>query len=178
MPRLATATVLAPALIAAMLLGGCSEKPVFAPACPQLSLLAEGADLTRFAGAGRDVTDRVLDARIVGVDASCEPGRRRGEVVAQLRVRTALTRGPAASGRTAQVPYFVAVMDGETVVDRRAFTLQGEFPANVDIVQVAGDELELRFPASAGQEASRYRIYVSLQLTPEELEYNRRVALR
>ncbi len=178
MPRLA-ALLLAPALVAAALTGACSSNEAkFAPVCPPLSLLADGADLTRFAGAGRDVTDRVLEARITGVEATCRRGRRDGEIVAALRVQATLARGPAAQGRTAQVPYFLAVMQDDTVVDRQAFALRSGFPPNVDVVRVAGDELELRFPAAAAQEPGRWHIYVSLQLTPEELEYNRRMAAR
>ena len=163
-------TILAGAL-ALLALAGCSSNDKFAPACPQLALLAEGADLTRFAGPGRDVTDRVLEARITGVDASCKPGRR-GDVVAVLAVRLDVMRGPASASRSANVPYFVAISDAGAVIDRRAFTVAATFPANVDKISVAGEELELRFPA--GGKAAGYKIYVSLQLNEDELAYNRR----
>jgi hypothetical protein len=123
MPRLAFPV----ALLATALLSGCGNSGSelkFAPACPQLSLLAEGAELTRFAGAGRDVTDRVLEARIAG----------------------------------------------------REFVLNTTFPANVDALRAAGDELDLNFPEAGERGAGRYRIIVSLQLTEEELAYNRRAA--
>ena len=182
MPRLAVpvpllaATLLPATLLAATLLAGCSSSTAkFAPACPQLTLLAEGADLVRFAGAGRDVTDRVLESRVAGVEASCKPGSK-DEVVAVLKVSADIARGPAARGRVAQVPYFVAVMDGDAVLDRREFTLQTDFPANVESLRVAGGELELRFPGAGDNGAGRYKIIVSLQLSEEELAYNRRAA--
>jgi hypothetical protein len=183
MPRLAAPLSaplrpLAGILLAAALLSGCgSGEMAFAPACPQLSLLAEGADLTRFRGPGRDVTDRVLEARITGVDAACRSGRG-GDVAAVLTVRAELSRGLAAQGRQVQVPYFVAVMNGDAIVDRQGFVLDGTFPANVDTIAVAGRELELRFPGTAAQGAANYRIIVSLQLTEEELAHTRRTALR
>jgi hypothetical protein len=163
------------ALLSAALLSGCgsSDELKFAPACPQLSLLAEAAELTRFTGPGRDVTDRVLEARIAGVDASCRGGRN-GAVVARIKVGADIARGPAARGRAAQVPYFVAVMDGEAVLDRREFVLNAAFPANVDALRVSGEELELRFPEAGERGAARYKIIVSLQLTEEELAHNRR----
>jgi hypothetical protein len=182
MPRLAVSpprpAPLAGALLAVALLAGCGSNEVaFAPACPQLSLLADGADLTRFSGPGRDVTDRVLEARISGVDASCRSGRN-GDVTASVTVRADMSRGPAARGRQAQVPYFVAVLDGEAILDRQAFVLDGTFPPNVDTIRVAGGELVLRFPGTAAQGAGRYRIIVSLQLTEEELAHNRRSTQR
>ena len=125
--------------LTSLLLAACSDGELkYAPACPQLTLLAEGADLVRFAGAGRDVTDRVMEARINGVDAKCAPGRGR-DVVATIRVRADVARGPAARGRTAQVPYFVAVMRGDAVLDRREFALAANFPPNVNSMRVAGD---------------------------------------
>jgi len=166
------------AVLAAALLAGCASGELqFAPACPQLSLLADGADLTRFNGPGRDVTDRVMEVRIAGVDAACRSGRN-GDVLATITVRANMARGPAAQGRQAQVPYFVAVMDGETILDRQAFTLDGTFPPNVNAIRLAGGELELRFPGTAERGGGRYRIIVSLQLTEQELAYNRRGALR
>jgi hypothetical protein len=174
MPRLAVPAV----MLSAFLLSGCGSGDLkFAPACPQLALLAEGSELTRFAGPGRDVTDRVLEARITGVDASCR-GARSTDVVAYLKVQADVIRGPAARGRGAQVPYFVAVMQGDAVLDRRDFVLDANFPANVDSMQVAGGELELRFPAAGERGAAQYKIVVSLQLTEEELAYNRRAMRR
>ena len=175
MPRLAVPA----AILAAALLSGCGDSTgaKFAPACPQLALLADGADLVRFNGPGRDVTDRVLEARVVGVDAACRTGRN-ATVVASLKLQADVARGPAARGRAAQVRYFVAVMDGERVLDRREFVLDVAFAANVDALRVSGGELELRFPDAGDRGAAQYKIVVSLQLTEEELAHNRRIARR
>lgn len=169
-----------PAVLSAMLLlTGCgdSAQMKFAPACPQLALLADGAELTRFAGAGRDVTDRLLEARITGVEAACRNGRN-GAVIATIKLQTAIARGPAARTRTVQVPYFVAVMDGDAVLDRRQFTIDASFPANVDAMNAPGGELELRFPGAGAGGAAPFKIVVSLQLTEEELAHNRRTTRR
>jgi hypothetical protein len=94
-------------------------------------------------------------------------------VVALIRLRAELRRGPAAPGRRLELPYFVAVMDGDQVLDRRGFVLEATFPANADSIRVAGEELQLRLPGGGERGAARYRIIVSLQLTPEELAFNR-----
>lgn len=175
MSRSRMARLAAPLALPA-LLAGCGDGSMkFAPACPQFSLLAEGADLTRFAGQGRDVVDRVLEARLTGLDGACRAGRN-NDVVTTLKVQAELRRGPAAQGRRAQLPYFVAVLDGERILDRQDFVLEANFPANVDGMRVAGEELELRFPGAAERGAARYRVVVSLQLSQEELAYNRRAA--
>jgi hypothetical protein len=166
------------ALLAAALLAGCGDGELkFAPACPQISLLADGADLTRFNGPGRDVVDRVLEARLTAVDGACRAGRNNA-VVTTLKVQAELRRGPAAQGRRLQIPYFVAVLDGERILDRQDFVLEANFPGNVDGMRVTGDELELRFPSTADRGAARYRVVVSLQLSQEELAFNRRAGAR
>ena len=177
MPRSHTARLAAPFALLA-LLAGCGDGAMkFAPACPQISLLGEGADLTRFAGTGRDVTDRVLEARLTGVEGACRAGRN-NEVVTTLKVQAELRRGPAAQGRRLPLPYFVAVLEDDRILDRKDFTIEAVFPANVDGMRVAGEERELRFPAAADRGAGRYRVIVSLQLSSEELAFNRRGAAR
>ena len=65
-------------------------------------------------------------------------------------------------------------MQGDAVLERREFVLATNFPANVNAQRVSGGDLELRFPKAGDSGAAQYRIIVSLQLTQEELEYNRR----
>ncbi len=161
------------ALLAVPLLAlGCSQEIRYAPTCPQMAILSDGADLIRFNGPGRDLTDRVLEARIQRIDAKCEPGKG-NTVVAHIKVWFDITRGPASNTRNAQVPYFIAVTRGEQVVDHRPYTVAAAFGANVDIARVGGTDIDLTFPSHQGQGAEAYKIYVSLQLTEEELQHIR-----
>jgi hypothetical protein len=177
MPSWMKASAAAPvALLAIALLGGCGPKADdFAPACPDLKLLRDGADLTRFSPQGHDVTDMLLTARIVAVPASCKNGPR-GTVAATMHVGVDVVRGPALPGRSAAVPYFVSILDGDRVLQQKDYTVTANFPANVDRVQVLGDQIDLLFPVSPTKTAAAYTIYVSFRLTPEELQYNRRGA--
>ncbi len=164
---------LRPAPLLALALFGCGEPADnFAPACPGAAIVRDAADLTRFRGTGRDLTDAVLDARITGLNGSCKADGN-GIVSTTVSVGMELTRGPAAPGRTAQVAYFVAVLDGEQILDKQVFTLNAEFPPNADRLRLAGDAVELRLPVSGAKTAAAYRIQVGFQLTPLELEVNR-----
>ena len=159
---------------AAAPLAGCTRPDAFAPACPQLALLADGADLTRFNGHGRDVTDLVLDAHLTAVPAACKHAEDDPHAVeAMLKVAMSLGRGPAMAGRTVDVPYFVAVTEGDRVLDRQAYALRVEFPPNADRISATGEEITLLFPVTREKSAAAYQIWVSFQLTPEELAYNR-----
>lgn len=181
MPKLPPIVSVAPALSLVLLLGlplalaGCSDfgkQEQFAPVCPRLALLKDGADLTRFSPRGHDVTDLMLDGRLVAVPADCKSGSR-GHVAASLRVTMSLTLGPAAQGREMDVPYFVAVTRDGRIVDKQDYVMRASFPRNVNQITVTGDPVEMSIPADDAHPASAYQIFVSFQLTPEELATNR-----
>ncbi len=166
-----TAVLLA---VAAGPLAACSRPDAFAPACPQLALLPEGADLARFAGSGRDITDLVLDAHLTAVPASCRwADERHTKVEAKLQVAMALDRGPAMQGRTVDLRYFVAVSEGDDILDKQVYAALAEFPANTDRLALTSPEISMLFPVSHEKSAAAYKITVSFQLTPEELAVNR-----
>ena len=165
------------ALAALLLLAGCDQPDAFPPACPSLARAKEFAEAIRFAGSGRDVTDMVLSARIAEVPAQCKRENSRA-VRATLRVGVDITRGPAAAGRSAELGYFVAVTEGDRVLEEQDYTIRGTFPPNVDKVSVLGQEISLIFPVTSDKPASAYKIYVAFRLTPAELDYNRRRGLR
>lgn len=144
----------------------------FAPACPGAAIVRDAADLSRYRGAGRDLTDTVLTGRITGIEGKCA---RDGydTVVTTVQVGMELARGPAAAGRQAELAYFVAVLEGERILDKQVFTLRATFPPNTDRLRLGGDDVELRLPVRADKTAAAYRIQVGFQLTPAELEMNR-----
>lgn len=168
---------LSPRLLAAVtflpLLASCGpEVNTFAPPCPRPSILRDANDLHRYRGTGRDLTDSVLEGRITDISGSC---KRDGAdaVAATVNVGIELTRGPAATGRTADIAYFVAVSEGERVLDKQVYQLRAEFPENTDRVRLSGDSVDLRLPVTDKKTAAAYQITVGFQLTPAELQANR-----
>ena len=155
-------------------LSGCggADSDKFAPQCPQPSIPTDFNDLRRYRGAGRDIVDSVIEGRITGIGGSCT---RDGPatVVTTLSVGIELARGPASNSRNANVGYFVAVSDGDRILDKQVFRLRAEFPPNTDRLRLTGDEVQLRLPVSATKNAASYRISVGFDLTQPELAINR-----
>lgn len=147
----------------------------FPPPCPTLTLLTDAGDLTRFAGAGRDVTDLALAARITAIGAKCA---REGKsaVRATVNIVADVARGPSFAGRIVDIPYFIAITEAGRIVDKRSFTARVEFPANVSRVPFLGPEVDLYLAVSPEKNASVYKIFVGFSLTPDEVAYNRRGA--
>ncbi len=152
-------------------LSGCGPgRDQFAPACPQASLLPQAADLTRYRpGSAHDLTDLMLQGRVVTVAGKCEPGPNANLLDTTVMVTMELDRGPAAPGRTADVTYFVAVAQGEQILDKRVYANRVAFPPNLDKVWLTGDPVFMRLPVSASRSGAAYTIWVGFQLTPAEM---------
>ncbi|MFT8244090.1 hypothetical protein [Roseomonas sp. BN140053] len=174
--------------LAATGLAGCGGGSTGAPnllanataPCPRVALLGEAADLTRFrAGGPRDLSNMELDARLVGFQAKCDYAPRRDGLDVTLTLSLSAERGPGATGRTASLPYLVAVVSGDErqVLAREAYAAEVSFPANVNRVQTRGEELSIRIPGSP-QEAAGRTVLLGFVLTPEELALNRQRGTR
>jgi hypothetical protein len=154
------------------LMTACGSNQGFAPTCPKPVILRDGADLQRFRGPGHDFLDTTLQGRITGLSGSCKQDGPRA-VAATVSVGMELTRGPAASGRSTTVGYFVAVSRGNRILDKRVYTLHAVFPENTDRLRLSGDRVDLELPVNRGQGADSYQLTVGFQLTPQELAWNR-----
>lgn len=177
------AVLLAAALLAVSLLpGGCSLFGEDAPPapCPVILQPGETAQLTRFDGAGRDLTDVVFRARLLPVRSLCEYEDDDTLIESGLLVPFEVERGPALrrlqqGDGTVSFTYFVAVATNEAeprILTREAFDVQAVFEGNRSRIAVA-DELAPRIPLGPGEDGTDYRIYVGIELNRAELDYNR-----
>ena len=158
----------------ASLLAACAGEEAAPPPCPALVVVKDADRLTRFQGAGRDLTDVLFETEIRNAAIGCKYDD--GNVEAGLRVIFATTRGPADETREAKFDYFVAVADRDkNILAREEFDLASEFPGNRnEVLQI--DEIEPTIPLAEGKTGSDYIVYVGLILSRDEVEYNRRNA--
>jgi hypothetical protein len=163
-----------PALLLA--LSGCGPgRNEFAPVCPSARLVPELADVTRYAGDGkaRDLTDMVIQARIVTLGGECHAGDEKSLLPATVHIGMTVLRGPAMIGREADLAVFLAVAEGDTVRDKRVFPVRVVFPPNVDRLTMSSPDITLNMPVSATRTGASYGIIAGFQLSPEELAANR-----
>ncbi len=163
-------------LIAALapLLAECGPaRNQFAPVCPNQAILGDAANLSVYRpsanqGPARDLTDLVVSARIVQIHGTCAPGDRNGLAVT-VSVNVDLTRGPAMQGNGATVPIFVAVAEGDNILDKHTYLMHASFPSNIDRVTLTPGELDLTLPISATKSGAAYTLLAGFQLSPEQL---------
>lgn len=168
-------------VVAAAFLAGCggnapslSNSPP-AP-CPRITILADGADLTRFRdGAVPDIASMAFDARLVGFNAACDYTRRRDAVNVRLSAVFDVERGPVAAVPRVTLPWFVAVTDAADgqIIERRDFVTPMQFEGNANRARIASSPVVLSFPAEE-RLVENHNVRLSFQLSPEELAVNRR----
>lgn len=159
---------------------GMFGDPPLPPKCPSVRILQEAASVTVFTdGPGRDLTDVIAEGKIEDFFARClydvddETGE--GEVAVELSVTIEAARGPANTEGEAVFPYFVSITDKDrTVLNKSVFGLDVRFAKNAFRVLRQDEPILLRIPLSPPQKGDQFSIYIGLQLTPEQLEYNKR----
>jgi hypothetical protein len=160
------------------LLAGCETNTTrFPTVCLDPKVLAEGARLAQFReGAPADLTSLASEAVILPrqIQGGCIP--RRDAILVRLAVPFVVERGPAIRGREVVLPWFVALVDANTkqVLARRSFVDGVEFQPNETRVSGLSQEVDLLVPLGNGKRVTDYEIWISFQLTPEQLEQNRR----
>lgn len=152
------------------LLACCAGEPETRP-CPRAVVLNDAARQVKFNGQGRDLTDVLFEASIRTGNLVCEYDENVLDV--DLEVQVVASRGPANSDRLANITYFVAVSQtDQTVLAREEFDITIPFPGNR--TRVSGlEEIGQVITLPAGLDGGDYVIYVGLELSRDELEYNR-----
>jgi hypothetical protein len=107
------------------------------------------------------------------VQGACSGIQGGHRVKAHAHVDMLLTRGPAATSDTVDVPYAMGIVRDGQVLEEKQLNAHVVFPANVNTVQVRGDDVNMVFPTRHGHSAAEYTLYFWFQLTPAELAANR-----
>ncbi len=164
----------------ALALAGCGSTPEPAE-CPPVSVLSEAASLTRFApGPGRDLVDVDFRAELTDLRSGCiyaKEGGGASKLVVAVGPAIAATRGPANEDRKADFQYFVSVVAADAdILNKQLFPVSVTFPGNSTRVDIVQDDppvsIDLPIPTEG---EGYYEILLGLQLSEDELQYNRRM---
>lgn len=171
----------ATALAAAAVVAGCtSNTSTAAPMCPEILIPADTAKLTRFKpGPGRDIIDVLHEEQVTGFAHRCTYDTDKtgaGEVAVEVAPAFESHLGPTNGTRVAEFQYFVAIADKDkNIRDKARFPVSITFPANMSRVRWQREEpILMRIPLQPGESGTDYKVFLGLQLTPEELDHQRR----
>ena len=168
-----------PAIAFATLIGlsGCKmfvkEEP---PSCPRVSVLADGAHLVRFrAGATSEQdADIALRAKIAGYRGACRYDKDSKTMEVAFRVGFDAARGPGAAGNQASFSYFIAIPKFQGNPDgKKELPVSFDLPANGAFQRFEDQEVVVSFPVKDVKDLQGYEVFLGIQLSQAELEYNR-----
>ena len=172
-PRAIALRRLAAATGIGLALGGCSlfSGEYSDVKCPATGVVSGVGTLSRFDGRGTGFVDLGYRASLGAVKSDCAVDST--GVTVTLMVSTLAELGPAATGRTADFPYFVAVTDSkDKIIAKRVFANSLTFKPDQN--RTGGrDTVSERIPLEDPKQAPRYHVILGFQLTEEELAYNR-----
>jgi hypothetical protein len=153
-------------------LAGCTNAPV--PPCPAVRVDSSTARLTQFKdGPGRAVSDVEYQAELVAYTGSCAHSEKGVEV--QMDIDVAVAGGPAAKKDQKPIYYFVAVPQLFPSTDgKRVFQLNRGLPSSPGTIErFKENDIRIFIPLKKDEPAAAYDVYVGLQLTNEQLDFNR-----
>ncbi|WP_237442448.1 hypothetical protein [Saccharibacter sp. 17.LH.SD] len=161
-------------------LGGCSDDDAvtsFAPACPAFDVPGSVADRFVYNGKGIDVSHLVSHAQITDVNGDCRDGPQDSHHRPLTRVRLSLAlrmeHGPAATEKTDDITYFVAITHDGAIVDKKIFHETIRIAANNGAQQLNTPLRFIDLPTGDNPQVSPYTLEIGFQLTRNELDYNR-----
>lgn len=135
-------------------------------------ILEETNKLTKFrAGPGRDITDIEFESRIVDFTGNCKDEENEFDI--ELKVSFVVERGPANASGEARFPYFVAIPKFRPRPEgKRRFDIALKFDGNRRRI-VHNEILNLTIPIAPRASSKDHEIYIGLQLSPDQLQFNR-----
>ncbi len=157
----------APAVLALLGLGGCSTFEAEPVPCPSVGFLGDTERLARYVGPPAEPDNLALRAEFVGYDAECEAVRDGTQMTLSLYMD--VTRGPAARGEQAELPFYVAVPAYFPAAQAKAIhTTVVALPAPGGTVRHEDPGVRVTLPGPELPE-----VLIGFQLSEEELRLNR-----
>ena len=160
---------------ALLALSGCKiwvkEDP---PPCPRVSVIEDGSKLVRFTGAGKSANDIEMTAEITKYRGSCYYDKDDKTMEVKVSIGIDAAAGPAFVEGPHRIDYFVAIPAFNHPDGKKIFPLKLDIPTDPKGIHIDDGDVTLSFPVKDIKKLEAYEIFVGFQLTPEELDYNRK----
>ena len=146
-----------------------APKPVAQQYCPQVAVLAQTQNLTTFLPGRSDVGAQVTTARITGVAGSCLLKVKKNLLEVKFQAGFSASNGPANQGAPVTLPYFVAITQGDTIVQENYYSIVLKFNGNASTAQATSKPFTVELANTP--DSARTQILVGFEMTPDQLGY-------
>ena len=161
------------ASLAATILAGCQADK--SGECPTMTALVAASEASVFVPkSSPDPSNLLYTVEIMSVKGDCDVDKKAISADASLDIRFRATRAPSGTSATYSVPYFVAVTEGtERVLAKKSFTVQFSFAPGQATADFSDTVSSVEVAAKGEKRTYDYQVLAGLQLTKEQLDYNR-----
>ncbi len=158
------------AAAAALALTGCNQNVI--QQCPSAAVLSDTAVLTVMRpGAPADLSGEAYTATMGSVTNSCSFSRTAGAATSSNDFTIRVTRAPSPDGLRVTLPYFIALTQGERILNKKNLTITLEFaPGASSITQEITPE-DTVVPLEIGHPPTDYQLLFGFQLTDAQRAY-------
>lgn len=161
-------------LAALLMLSGCNSDKV--NNCPAGVILADAGERTVFRpGADRDLAGEAYRIYLIGISSDCSINKKTGETDSSMRLNFRATRAPSADAAHYQVPYFVAVTQGDRLIEKRILSAGFDFPAGASVATFSLSPDDFDIHVENGHQPYDYEVMAGLQVSQAEIDYNRKM---
>ena len=156
------------------MLAGCSTESD--NLCPGAAALVEASTLTGFPkGAPPDPARALYRVMVGNVTTDCSIDKYARTADSSVDIHFVATRAPTGVAVQYRVPYFVAARQGSTIIAKKVFWATFGFApgqASTTFDESVGSTV---IKIAKSKQPYDYQILVGLQLTKEQLQYNRKI---
>lgn len=161
-------------LLALLTLAGCSSDKV--NNCPTAVILADASQVTIFRpGASQDLAGEAYRVALVGISTDCSINKKTGETDSSYRLNFRATRAPSADAAHYTVPYFVAVTQGDRLIEKRILQVSFDFGAGDSVATFSESPDDFDIHVENGHQPFEYELMAGFQMTPAQVEYNKKM---
>lgn len=167
-----TAASLAILLATALGVSSCGSDRV--ENCPDASTLASASIVSIMrAGTTPDPANELYTVQIDMVTANCRLSEEDRTSEESIDIQFRATRSSGGEAATYTVPFFVGVANAGTVTSKKNYTAQISFEAGQSTASFSRDIDSFIVDVARDKHAIDYQVLVGLQLTKEQLDYNK-----
>ena len=161
-------------LIALLALSGCNTDKV--SNCPVAVILADASQVTVFRpGAPQDLAGEAYRVALVDISTDCSINKKTGETNSSYRVNFRATRAPSAEAAHYTVPYFVAITQGEDLIEKRILQVSFDFAPGAAIATFSESPHDFDIHVENGHQPYEYELMAGFQMTPAQVDYNKKM---
>lgn len=141
-----------------------------------MTALVESSEETVFVpGSTPDPSNMLYTVEITSVKGRCDLSKKSTTADVSLDIDFRASRAPSGVAAQYSVPYFVVVTEGtDRILARKNFTIQFSFAPGQATADFSDSVGSVEVKAKGEKKTYDYQVLAGLQLSKQQLEYNRR----